>query len=136
MSNTSLFGKPVNRRAAIGTLAALGAMPLASRFCMNQAAAASSQIVASSSCILSAAMTEGPYFVDERLNRSDLRSDPATGQVKEGVILTLAVALSQISSSGACSPLAGALVDLWHCDALGVYSDVHDAGFEIGRAHV
>jgi len=84
----------------------------------------------SAQCIVTPALTEGPYFVDERLNRSDLRSDPATGQVKEGVILTLAVALSQISSSGACSPLAGALVDLWHCDALGVYSDVHDAGFD------
>lgn len=26
----------------------------------------------------------------------------------------------------ACTPLAGAIVDLWQCDALGVYSDVRD----------
>ena len=26
-------------------------------------------------------------------------------------------------------PLAGAYVDLWHCDALGIYSDVQDPGF-------
>src|SRR5215470_10353696 len=58
-------------------------------------------------CVVTPALTEGPYFVDERLNRSDLRSDPATGAVKDGVILSLAVALSQVSSAGACSPLAG-----------------------------
>ena len=80
-------------------------------------------------CVVTPALTEGPYFVDERLNRSDLRSDPATGEVKAGVLLTLGIALSQISAAGACSPLAGALVDLWHCDALGVYSDVQDMGF-------
>jgi protocatechuate 3,4-dioxygenase beta subunit len=32
--------------------------------------------------------------------------------------------LSQISSLVGCTPLVGALVDMWHCDALGVYSDV------------
>jgi protocatechuate 3,4-dioxygenase beta subunit len=69
-------------------------------------------------------VTEGPYFVDERLNRSDIRSDPTTGAIKAGVPLTLNVRLSQISSSGSCSALAGALVDMWHCDALGLYSDI------------
>jgi protocatechuate 3,4-dioxygenase beta subunit len=29
-----------------------------------------------------------------------------------------------------CLPLAGAIVDVWHCDALGVYSDVADPGFD------
>jgi protocatechuate 3,4-dioxygenase beta subunit len=77
-----------------------------------------------SSCIVTPAVTEGPYFVDERLNRSDIRSDPATGAVKPGLPLTLNLRLSQISGSGACSALAGALVDMWHCDAVGLYSDV------------
>ncbi len=77
-----------------------------------------------SSCVVTPALTEGPYFVDERLNRSDIRSDPATGAVKAGVLLGLTVQLSQISSAGACTPLVGALVDMWHCDALGLYSDV------------
>lgn len=82
----------------------------------------------SASCIVTPALTEGPYFVDERLNRSDIRSDPATGSVRPGVPLTLAVRLSLISAAGACAPLAGALVDMWHCDALGVYSDVGGQG--------
>jgi protocatechuate 3,4-dioxygenase beta subunit len=79
---------------------------------------------ANAMCVVTPAVTEGPYFVDERLNRSDLRSDPTTGAVKPGVPLTLTVALSQFGASGACTPLANALVDMWHCDALGVYSDV------------
>jgi len=78
-------------------------------------------------CVVTPALTEGPYFVDEHLNRSDIRSDPATGAVRPGVTLTLAVALSQISAAGACAALSGALVDVWHCDALGVYSDIQGA---------
>jgi protocatechuate 3,4-dioxygenase beta subunit len=69
-------------------------------------------------------LTEGPYFVDERLNRSDIRSDPATGVAKAGAPLTMTIQLSQISALAGCGPLVGALVDMWHCDALGVYSDV------------
>jgi protocatechuate 3,4-dioxygenase beta subunit len=38
----------------------------------------------------------------------------------------VAVRVSQMSAAGACGPLAGALVDLWQCDALGVYSDFAD----------
>jgi len=76
------------------------------------------------SCVVTPALTEGPYFVDERLNRSDIRSDPSSGAVKPGVPLGLIVNLSQISSAGTCTPLVGALVDVWHCDALGVYSDI------------
>jgi protocatechuate 3,4-dioxygenase beta subunit len=70
------------------------------------------------------ALTEGPYFVDERLNRSDIRSDPSTGAVKAGVPLNMTLQLSQISTLVGCTPLVGALVDVWHCDATGVYSDV------------
>ncbi len=68
-------------------------------------------------CIVRPAMTEGPYFVDEKLNRSDIRAGSA------GIPLELTFLVSQISAN-ACTPLAGALVDIWHCDAQGVYSDV------------
>ena len=34
-------------------------------------------------CVVRPELTEGPYFVDERLNRSDIRSDPGTGVVEE-----------------------------------------------------
>ncbi len=80
------------------------------------------------SCVVRPAQTEGPYFVDERLNRSDIRSDPTRGTLSAGVPLTLSFLVSQISR-GACEPLAGAQVDVWHCDALGIYSDVTDPRF-------
>jgi protocatechuate 3,4-dioxygenase beta subunit len=71
---------------------------------------------------------EGPYFVDERLHRSDIRSDPASGQIKQGTPLTLTFQVMRLNA-GNCGPLPGAQVDIWHCDATGVYSDVQDPWF-------
>jgi protocatechuate 3,4-dioxygenase beta subunit len=74
--------------------------------------------------VVTPALTEGPYFVDEMLNRSDIRTDPSTGLARPGAPLDLTLALSQVGAGG-CAALAGALVDMWHCDALGQYSDVN-----------
>jgi protocatechuate 3,4-dioxygenase beta subunit len=79
-------------------------------------------------CVARPEQTEGPYFVDERLQRSDIRSDPADGQIKPGTQLALALQVVRLDGAG-CRPLAGAQVDIWHCDALGVYSDVRDPYF-------
>jgi protocatechuate 3,4-dioxygenase beta subunit len=80
------------------------------------------------SCVVRPEQTEGPYFVDERLHRSDIRSDPTDGRVKSGTPLALTLLVSRLNA-GACQPLAGAQVDIWHCDAQGVYSDVQDPEF-------
>jgi protocatechuate 3,4-dioxygenase beta subunit len=80
------------------------------------------------SCVVRPEQTEGPYFVDERLHRSDIRSDPTDGRVSPGTPLALTVLVSRLNA-GDCQPLAGAQVDIWHCDALGVYSDVQDPDF-------
>jgi protocatechuate 3,4-dioxygenase beta subunit len=72
--------------------------------------------------VLTAALTEGPYFVDEKLNRSDIRADPVTGVVSAGVPLALTFNVSRVANS-ACTPLTGAYLDVWHCDAAGIYSD-------------
>jgi protocatechuate 3,4-dioxygenase beta subunit len=77
------------------------------------------------SCIATPEQTEGPYFVDERLNRSDIRADPSDGLLMPGVPLTLQFSVSSVARGG-CRPLAGAIVDVWHCDALGMYSDVRE----------
>jgi protocatechuate 3,4-dioxygenase beta subunit len=77
------------------------------------------------SCVVRPEMTEGPYFVDEDLNRSDVRTDPAIGAMVAGAPLVLTFRVSQVGAGG-CTPLAGAKVDIWHCDAAGVYSDVAD----------
>jgi protocatechuate 3,4-dioxygenase beta subunit len=80
------------------------------------------------SCIAKPQQTEGPYFIDESLNRSDIRSDPSDGSVRPGTALDLRFRVSRLISGG-CSPLAGAVVDVWHCDHQGAYSDVEDPNF-------
>ncbi len=77
------------------------------------------------SCVVRPELTEGPYFVDEKLNRSDIRSDPSTGDLRPGTLLALAFAVSRVRAD-VCDPFEGALVDVWHCDAAGAYSDVED----------
>lgn len=82
---------------------------------------------APSSCVARPQQTEGPFFVEEELDRSDIRSDPRTGAVKPGVPLRLTFNISRMSGAS-CVPLAGAKVDLWHCDATGRYSDARSRG--------
>jgi uncharacterized protein (TIGR03437 family) len=79
------------------------------------------------SCVARPALTEGPFFVDELLNRSDIRPDPANNTVRAGTPLKIKFTVGKVSGS-ACTPLAGAYFDLWHCDALGAYSDVNGQG--------
>lgn len=76
-------------------------------------------------CVAQPELTVGPYFVDKQLNRSDVRLEPTTNVLRDGSPLALAFAVHQISGS-ACAPLAGAMVDIWQCDASGAYSGVND----------
>jgi protocatechuate 3,4-dioxygenase beta subunit len=119
---------------AVGFLNGCGGSEASSPTSTSSSATTSSASTASTNaqCVVTPALTEGPYFVDEMLNRSDIRTDPATGSARPGTPLDLTLALSQVGASG-CGPLAGALVDMWHCDALGVYSDV-SAQRSVGQA--
>lgn len=76
-------------------------------------------------CTVRPEQTEGPYFVDHKLNRTDIRVDPADGSVTPGVSLQLSFHVSRVAG-GSCSPLHGAIVDIWQCDARGMYSGVRD----------
>lgn len=80
-------------------------------------------------CVVRPEQTEGPYFVDEKLNRSDIRADPSDDSVRPGVPLELEFLVSRIAGT-TCEPLSGAYVDLWQCDAVGIYSDVRDSRFD------
>ena len=113
----------VKRRRTLSLLATAGAVLLAARAVSSGAAQPAPM------CVLSPAQTEGPYFIDERLNRSDIRSDPTDGSMAEGAPLTISLAISAVTA-GKCAPLAGATVDIWHCDANGRYSDTRDPGFD------
>jgi len=92
----------------------------------TEAAATLANNTAIPACVVRPEMTEGPYFVDEMLNRSDIRSDPTDGVISQGAPLELTFNVSQISANG-CTALPNAQVDIWHCDAFGVYSDVENA---------
>lgn len=82
--------------------------------------------VSSRSCLVTPEQTEGPYFSDFRLHRSDIRSDPTDRAIKPGVPLLLTLRVQTVDG-GKCAPLPGAIVDVWHCDAEGIYSDVQDS---------
>jgi protocatechuate 3,4-dioxygenase beta subunit len=77
-------------------------------------------------CVAQPEQTEGPYFVDKVLERSDIRVDPATGKISAGAPLALQFNFSRVTPNGHCVVLPAAQVDIWHCDALGTYSDVSD----------
>jgi protocatechuate 3,4-dioxygenase beta subunit len=79
-------------------------------------------------CLVRPAQIEGPYFVEEGLERSDIRSDPATGAIPPGTPLSLEFCVFAAAGPG-CKPLPGVTLDVWHCDARGFYSDVEDPNF-------
>ena len=66
-------------------------------------------------CVLTPEQTEGPYFVEGDKVRRDVREG------RPGVLLNLRATVLDVSS---CKPIKGAAVDIWHCDAGGVYSGV------------
>jgi protocatechuate 3,4-dioxygenase beta subunit len=117
------IGRVLTRRDALallgstGTLFLLGSSP--------PGAGSSGAGKARHPCVVRPASTQGPYYVDEKLNRSDVRSDPSDGTVKQGALLALTLNVSSIAKAG-CVPLEGALVDIWQCDAEGIYSDAKD----------
>ncbi len=120
-------GRVLSRREAFAVLGASGALLFLG--CSSDSSATTDPADTSSgTCVVRPELTEGPYYVDEELNRSDIRSDPSDGAVKAGALLALTFNLSSVASN-ACTPLAGAIVDVWHCDASGVYSDVSDLTF-------
>lgn len=89
------------------------------------AEASSSDEVASTMpmCIVTPRQTEGPFFIDTRLQRPDIRADATSGTIRDGTSLVLTLRVHAVGRS-ACSPISGAIVDVWHCDADGQYSGV------------
>jgi protocatechuate 3,4-dioxygenase beta subunit len=71
-----------------------------------------------STCTLSPEQTEGPYYFDVDSIRGDIRED------RPGMPLRLVM---RVQDSAACTPIANAVVDIWHCDAGGVYSGFESA---------
>lgn len=63
-------------------------------------------------CVATLEQEEGPYYRDLGLVRSDIRED------RTGVEIRLGIRVLSIAGTA----VEGAAVDIWHCDALGIYS--------------
>jgi protocatechuate 3,4-dioxygenase beta subunit len=113
----------MGRREVLALFGAVGGIALVG--CGGGATSDASAIAAPDApfaCVATPEETEGPYFVDERLDRSDLTVDTTNPAVTRGIPLELRLSLIAVKGS-ACTPLSGAQVDVWHADASGVYSD-------------
>jgi protocatechuate 3,4-dioxygenase beta subunit len=67
------------------------------------------------SCVLAPEQTEGPYYVEDAAVRRNVTEG------KPGVPLTLVLTVVNVAT---CRAIKGAAVEIWHCDAGGVYSGV------------
>ncbi|MFG2805757.1 intradiol ring-cleavage dioxygenase [Streptomyces massasporeus] len=109
MTDTSRF--PVDRRTLLlATGATAAALTVGAAAPSPEAAA---PVAAAAVCTLTKEMTEGPYYLDRQYVRSDIRED------KTGIPLKLTLT---VVDDDTCAPLNNALVEIWHCDALGEYS--------------
>lgn len=74
-------------------------------------------------CKRTTRLTRGPYLTPNSMRRSDIREGVA------GVPLKLE--LTMIDELW-CKPLSDCVVDVWHCDANGLYSGVDNVAFDQG----
>lgn len=63
-------------------------------------------------CILTSSQTEGPFFISSPI-RSNLRED------RKGMEMSVKMQVVRVPD---CTPIKGAIVEIWHCDAEGIYS--------------
>src|SRR5260370_7042930 len=101
------YGSKMNRRRTLALLGGAGAAVLGSRI-------AGSDVDAATCVNLAGAQTEGPYWVEENLNRSDIRVDPADGSIRPGVLFNLTINGQNISGSTR-SALTQARAHTRHC---------------------
>jgi protocatechuate 3,4-dioxygenase beta subunit len=108
--------RKLSRRASLASLGGLvaGAAGLAGLREAEEAGAGPAGVASGLiTCVLAPEQTEGPYYVDDAALRGDVREG------RPGVLLTLRLTVVNASS---CKPIKGAAVEIWHCDAGGVYS--------------
>ena len=106
----------MSRRASLASLGGLvaGAAGIAGLRATEEAGAGPAGVSSGLiSCVLAPEQTEGPYYVDDAAVRRNVTEG------RPGVALTLRLTVVNASS---CKPIRGAAVEIWHCDAGGVYS--------------
>ncbi|WP_262701924.1 MULTISPECIES: intradiol ring-cleavage dioxygenase [Streptomyces] len=100
--------------AAVATSASAGETSASASAATPSAATSSTSSPSGEVCYrLTSETTEGPYYIDADKIRKDITEG------KEGIPMTLRL---KVIDSDSCIPVAKAAVDIWHCDALGLYS--------------
>lgn len=126
-------GARISRRASLAKLGgllagavAIGGSRVADSIGATDGEAAGPAGVSSGlvTCVLAPEQTEGPYYLDD----AKVRRNVTEG--KAGVPLALQLTVVDASS---CKPIKGAAVDIWHCDAGGVYSGTSVQGTDDDR---
>ncbi|SDL24897.1 Protocatechuate 3,4-dioxygenase beta subunit [Catalinimonas alkaloidigena] len=106
-------------RNSLAGLSAIVALPAAITACSREADTINPENPTGTdtdACALSPRETEGPYPIKTpaQLVRENIVAD------RTGVALLMTITVQD--QSNACAPLAGVLVDVWHCDKDGNYS--------------
>jgi protocatechuate 3,4-dioxygenase beta subunit len=117
----------MTRRRALGLAGSAGVSIFAARRGLPRAlAAVSAENAVAATAALTPTMTEGPYWIDELLRRSDVRANTSSatsnaGAAQEGVPLSLEINVRDADNGD--KAVNGADVDIWHANAYGLYSD-------------
>jgi protocatechuate 3,4-dioxygenase beta subunit len=117
----------IDRRSAVGRIGFAGVALLAGSGCGDGTASSPSEsggttggtASSSAACVLTPALTEGPFYFDVGLIRRDITEG------RPGTPLLLAL---EVVNASSCSPIRDAVVDIWHCDAVGLYSGYGSEG--------
>jgi protocatechuate 3,4-dioxygenase beta subunit len=107
------------RRGFLGLVSAGTATLLPGRQALAASDASATAPQIDDACILTPQSEEGPYYLDPKLVRTDITEG------RPGVPLALRLRLIE---AGSCTPISGARVDIWHCDARGLYSAFREQG--------
>jgi protocatechuate 3,4-dioxygenase beta subunit len=117
----------IGRRNTIGRIGFAGAALFAASRCGDGGAMAPSESTSTASgttpsngaCVLTPALTEGPFYFDA----GQIRRDITEGRPGAPLLLAL-----DVVNASSCGPLRDAVVDVWHCDAVGLYSGYGSEG--------
>jgi protocatechuate 3,4-dioxygenase beta subunit len=112
----------LRRREALQLFGGLGAAAVwrASGGGVTPARAAQTTPAAeASACVLTPEATAGPYYIANHLTRRNIR------QNQPGLPLALHLTVQHATS---CQPIGGADVEIWHANAVGVYSGYGGSG--------
>lgn len=136
MEDDDVMSPILERRTMLKRAGTLGALGLGFAALRNSAAAATTtqpavdgvdngattaqeDALLAAVCSIAPSATEGPYYLNLNLLRADITEGLS------GLPMRLAI---RVVRAADCTPIPNAVVDVWHCDRLGVYSGVAQQG--------